>query len=195
MVLRETLLVEKLKNGDEKAFREIYDHYHRRLYYFSLRFNATDSAAREIVQEVFVKLWTNRQTLKADLSLGAYLYTIARHLNFKSLQQAARDLIFKQEMIYRTAARYHHVEQDLIYAEYLRIAEDAVEQLSPERKLVFNMSRVEGLTPKEISKRLDISVSTVKNRLVEARKHIKSHLHERAGLPVFILLFFETCFF
>jgi RNA polymerase sigma-70 factor (family 1) len=194
IVVSEAQWIESLKKGDEKAFRKIYDQYHRRLYYFSLRFTATDEAAREIVQEVFMKLWTNREAINPDLSLQGYLYTIARHLNFKSLQHAARDLILREEMIYRCAGRYHDSEDEVIYAEYLKIAEDAVEQLPPHRKLVYRMSWQDGLSPQEISRNLNISVSTVKNHLVEARKDIKEHLLLYADIPVGMVLFISACF-
>lgn len=186
--------VERLKKGDEKAFRKIYDLYHRRLYYFSLRFTVSDEAAREIVQEVFLKLWTGRKAINPDLSLLGYLYTIARHLSYKSLQKTARDLVLKEEMIYRCAGWYHHPEDEVIYVEYLKIAEEAVELLSPHRKLVFRMSWQDGMSHQEISKNLDISVSTVKNHLVEARKDIKEHLLLYADIPVGMLLFFNICF-
>jgi RNA polymerase sigma-70 factor (family 1) len=181
--------IERLKDGDEKAFKKIYDHYHARLYYFSLRFMCTDEAAREIVQEVFVKLWTNRHAVDATLSLQGYLYTIARHLNYKSLQETARDIALKEEMIHRYAGLYHHHEDEITYNEYMRIAEDAVDQLSPYRKLVFRMAWKDGMTPQEISINLDISVSTVKNHLVEARKYIRERLLLKADLTVGLLLF------
>ena len=111
---------ERLKKGDEKAFRKIYDCSHARLCFFSLRFTGADESANEIVQEVFVKLWTNRHAINSDLSLHYYLDTIARHLNYKSLQPTARDLVCGEEMIYRYAGRYHHVEDEVIYAEYLK---------------------------------------------------------------------------
>lgn len=186
--------IERLKSGDEKAFRKIYDLYHRRLYYFSLRFTASDEAAREIVQEVFMKLWTNCKSINPDLSLLGYLYTIARHLNYKSLQRTARDLALREEMICRCAGWNHHTEDEVIYAEYLKIAEDAVEHLSPHRKLVYRMSLKDGMSHQEISRDLDISVSTVKNHLVEARKDIKEHLLLYAKIPVSMLLFFNICF-
>lgn len=181
--------IERLRDGDEKAFKKIYDHYHARLYYFSLRFMCSDDAAREIVQEVFVKLWTNRHAVDAGLSIQGYLYTIARHLNYKSLQKTARDVALKEEMIHRYAGLYHDQEDDVLYSEYLKIAEDAVDQLSPHRKLVFRMAWKDGMTPQEISINLDISVSTVKNHLVEARKYIRERLLLKADLTACLLLF------
>lgn len=186
--------IERLKSGDEKAFRAIYEKYHRRLYYFSLRFTATEEAAREIVQEVFIKLWTSRHSVNNDFSLYGYLYTIARHLNFKLLQRTARDLALRDEMLYCSDDRHHRSEDEVIYAEYLRIAEDAVEQLPSHRKLVYRMSWQEGLSPQEISRNLDLSVSTVKNHLVAARKAIKKHLLLYADIFVSVLLLINTHF-
>lgn len=189
ILIDEQQWVEDLKKGSEKAFRKIYDHYHTRLYRFSRRFMGTDEEAKEIVQEVFLKLWAGRQSVNTALSLQGYLYTIARHLNYKYLQRVARDLALSNEIIYRSARNYHHAEDELFYNEYMKIAEDAVERLSPHRKLVYRMSWKEGMTPQEISNSLDLSVSTVKNHLVEARKYIKAHLLLNADLSVWLLLF------
>jgi RNA polymerase sigma-70 factor (family 1) len=184
--------VERIKAGDEKAFRKIYDYYHSRLYYFSLRFVGTEEGAKEIVQEAFVKLWTHRQRINSDFSLQGYLYTIARHLNYKTLQQTARDLALREELVYRRADQYAQCDDEAIYNDYLKIAEDAVEQLSPHRRLVYRMSWKQGLSPHEISRDLNISVSTVKNHLVEARKKIKEHLVLNADLSVTLLFLLQV---
>lgn len=193
--LSESTWVAQLKVGDEKAFRKIYDLYHHKLYYYSLRFTNSGEAAKELVQEVFVKLWMVRENLNPDLSLQNYLYTIARHLNFKYLQRAASDLTLREEVMHRYAVHCNHTEDQVIYEEYLKIAEKAVEQLSPHRQLIYKMSRYEGLSYKEIAGNLGISINTVKNHLVAANKYIKEYLLVHTDIPVGVLILLTSCLF
>lgn len=181
--------VVRLKNGDEGAFRKIYDQYHHRLYQYTLKFTNASEMAKEIVQEVFVKLWMSHKYLNPELSLQSYLYTIARHLNFKFLQKVAHDSALKEEIIHCYTAQRNYIEDKLIYDEYVKIAHEAVEQLSPHRQLVYRMSKHEGLSHQEIAIRLGVSMNTVKNHLVDANKSIKEYLLLHTDIPINILIF------
>lgn len=193
--ISEAMWVAQLKEGNERAFRKIYDLYHHKLYYYSLRFTHSGEAAKELVQEVFVKLWMVRENLNPDLSLQSYLYTLARHLNFKYLQKAASDSELREEIMHHYTAHYINTEDEFVYAEYLKIAEKAVEQLPPHRRLIFKMSRYEGLSYKEIAGNLGISINTVKNHLVKANKCIKKYLLVHTDIPVGILILITFCLF
>lgn len=187
--------VAQLKEGDEKAFRKIYELYHHKLYYYSLKFTNSCEAAKELVQEVFVKLWMVRENLNPDLSLQSYLYTISRHLNFKYLQKAASDSTLRGEIMDRYVAHCNNTEDKLIYEEYLKIAEKAIEQLPPHRQLIYKMSRYEELSYKEIAGNLGISINTVKNHLVEANKYIRKYLLVHADIPFGTLILITSCLF
>ncbi|HEX4849350.1 MAG TPA: sigma-70 family RNA polymerase sigma factor, partial [Puia sp.] len=87
----ETLLVEQLIAGDEKAFGKIYAFYQSRLFLFAFRFTKSKSQAEEVVQEVFVRLWTKREQIRIEKNFSAYITRVAKNLILDGLKKAAYD--------------------------------------------------------------------------------------------------------
>ena len=184
----EKQIVKRLKQGDETAFRTLYDSYHPRLYSFSLKFVHDPEAAREIVQDVFLKIWSNRRTLNPQLSFPAYLFKIAKHENFKYLKNAARETSLKEELIRRALPLQFLPEDQLIFTEYQAMAEKAIQLLPPKRRLVFEMAQ-QGLTHDEIALELGISVHTVRAQLTHATQSVKDYFMRFAGVALTVALF------
>lgn len=182
-------IVKRLKKGDEQAFRAIYDSYHHKLYNFSLKFVHADETAKEIVQNVFLKIWHNRRKLNPQLSFQAYLFKIAKHENFKYLKKAARDASLKEELIHRCLSTAAPVEDDLLFSEYQAMASKAIALLPPKRRLVFELAQ-QGLTLEEIAQELGISVHTVRSQLAHATRSVKDYCLRFTGVILTIDLFF-----
>lgn len=181
----------KLKQGEEQAFRIVFDTYHHRLFTFSMKFVHDEETAKEIVQNVFLKVWRNRRKLNPALSFQAYLFKIAKHENFKYLKKAARDASLKEELIHRCLSATTPIEDDLIFTEYQAIANKAIALLPPKRRLVFEMAQ-QGLTHGEIARELGISVHTVRSQLAHATQSVKAHFLRFTGVILTIIL---CCFY
>ncbi len=179
-----TQLIIRLKNSDEKAFREVYDLYHHRLFHYSLKFTHSQEATQEIIQDIFLKLWTHRQNLNPHLSLQNYLYTLNKHENFKYLKQAAQQVALQEAIITRYQTDRSHTEDAVIYQEYMDIAEEAIGHLPAQRQLIFKMFRFEGQSSKEIAHALGLSNHTVRAQLVKATQYIKKHFYLRTGITL-----------
>lgn len=184
----EKLIIKRLKQGDEPAFRTLYNSYHPRLYSFSLKFVHDPETAKELVQNVFLKVWRNRRKLNPQLSFQAYLFKIARNENFKYLKKAAREDSLKEELIQRALPTQSPAEDQLIFTEYQEIAHKAIELLPPKRRLVFEMAQ-QGLTHEEIALELGISVHTVRAQLANATQSVKDYFIRFAGVALTIALF------
>lgn len=180
-------IVERLKQGDEQAFRIVFDTYYPRLLNFSMKFVHADENAKEIVQDVFLKIWHNRRKLNPQLSFQAYLFKIARHENFKYLKKAARDVTLKEELVRRCLSTASSGEDDLLFAEYQAMAKKAIALLPPKRRLVFEMAQ-QDLTHDEIAKELGISVHTVRAQLANATQSVKDTFLRFTGVTLSILL-------
>lgn len=184
-------IVKRLKQGDEQAFRTIFDTYHHKLFNFSLKFVHDEETAKEIVQNVLLKVWHNRRKLNPALSFQAYLFKIAKHENFKYLKKAARDASLKKELIHRCLSATTPVEDDLLFTEYQAMANKAIALLPPKRRLVFEMAQ-QGLTHVEIARELGTSVHTVRSQLAHATQSVKEHFLRFTGvvLTLALLLFY-----
>lgn len=171
-------LVMKLQNGSQTAFEGIFNRYREKLLFYSLAIVKTDGAGKDIVQETFIRLWTNRQKLDSGKSLSGYLHTIARNLALNHIKRAGYDRELK-EQIWRSiedAQQWIAAEEDLFARESTRLVQEAVDKLPPQRRLIFQLSREKRMTHKEIAIRLGISKNTVKNQMVSALKEIRAYL-------------------
>ena len=97
----EANLVLSLKEGDMKAFSELFDRYGRRLYHFSMKYFKSPADAEEIVQEVFFKIWSNREELSLLKSFDSYLFTIAKNGILNTIRKS------KSEQVYLNYKKLH----------------------------------------------------------------------------------------
>ncbi|MGN7721216.1 RNA polymerase sigma factor [Chitinophaga sp. 22620] len=176
----------RLAAGDEAAFTVLFYHYNRRIYPFVLRKVKSDSAAEEIIQETFLKLWASREQIAVMHSPDGYLYRIAVNLTLDHLRKQARNQDFLDTLKNSAWQAPAHIEQHLYYRETKLALEKALEQLPPQRKTIY-LLRQEGLTYEEIAAQLQISPNTVRNQLVSAFRSIREYLQGQ-GISMLIVL-------
>ena len=176
MELAEHISIDLLKKDDEGAFAEIYRRYAESLAGFasSKLFDLED--ARDIIHDVFVKLWRERGKLQVDRDLKAYLFKLSRY----RIVDKIRKNITREEyaaMVQALADRYEPgIEQQIAAKELQQSVEKALEELSPRVKEIYLLSREENLSIPEIADKLQLSEQTVKNQLSTALKHLRSSL-------------------
>ena len=163
-----------LQAGDEKTFTEMYHlHYAKLLGYFTKK-TRSEEAAVELVQIVFIKLWNFRHTLSEEFSFDTQLFNIARtclidYIRQQSLQKT-RLARLKQHKTTNTGHSDHSSFESDDYFNSL------VKSLPPVRKKVFTLSRVQGMSHKEIAAQLSISVNTVEDHMAKAIRRIRTLL-------------------
>ncbi len=176
LILTDLQLIDLLKKDDENAFSEIYSRYAGSLVGFasSKLFALEDS--RDIIHDVFVKLWQERTQLKVDRDLKAYLFKLARY----RIVDKIRKNITRREyaaMVDSLAVRYEAtIEQKIAAKEIAQSIETSLDELSPRVKEIYLLSREENLSITEIADKLQLSEQTVKNQLSTALKHLRASL-------------------
>lgn len=177
-----------IARGDEAAFRIFFDHYTPFIFTFVERLTKSRADAEEIVQDTFMKIWTNRESLPFIEKPVHYCYVIARNKALDSIRKAARDQrLLDQVWANITTAGDNSLENELTTREYYGLINQALSYLPKQKQLIFQMSRQQGLSHLEISQRLGLSKSRVNNILVEALKHVKSFLDQHS--PLLALVF------
>lgn len=184
----EKLLVQQLMAGNNKAFRKLFDTYRNDVYAYSISMLKTKVLAEEIVQDVFLKIWQHRDRLNPDLSFKSYVFTITRNLTFNLISKVANNRKLKEEVFYESQKSYSPIEDKIAETDYEIIKMKAIDQLPPKRKIIFEMSRNEGKSYDEISKELNISVSTVKGQMSKALATIKDFLQKHGDVTLLITL-------
>lgn len=179
-------LLDRLRQGDEGAFEQVYRKYGPWVYNFVYSLLYDKLLAEDLTQTVFLKIWEKRKTIDPELGLDAYLFAIARNLVYKETEN-------KLQMGCQLDARNCIVEdvdshiEEKIDAESLRsYIRHLIEQLPPVRKQIFCLSRYEHLQNKEIATRLSISEKTVENQITRALRFLRDKLSEDTH---FLLLF------
>jgi RNA polymerase sigma-70 factor (ECF subfamily) len=168
--------IEKFKAGDADAFDIIYHGYSKKLYRFALGLLKDHDISSEILQEVFVNLWVKREQVDASFGLDNYLFTItynAIRRHFKKISMEQRVIGYLQKI---STEIKNGTDELIIYHELLDLANNTIEKLPEKRKIVYKLSRQEGLKIKEIARTMKISPRTAETHLAKALKFLKKEL-------------------
>lgn len=175
-------------SGDH-SFRRLFDGYKNRLYGYVLAITHSTYIAEEITQEIFIKLWLCRDILGQVENLDGYIFTIARNKTLNHLRKAKFDEKLMKELQALAMSAANNVEERAQIVEYDRLLRDALGRLSPQRRLVYQLSRDKGLNHEQIADELRLSRNTVKNHMVEALRFIRHYFLEH-GSPLLLLIYF-----
>lgn len=185
----DNLLIDKVREGDNKAFEELYYKYSEKLFYFTIRYLKTKEDAEGLVQEIFIKIWENRTSLKKGLSFNAYLFTIARNAIFNIHRKSLNENAYKEYLRNYMDECHNKTENDVILSDMKRRIDKKIEKLPPQRKLIFQLSRTDGLSYREISKKLHISEKTVEAHMRLALKTLRAAVNSEIFLPLIFSFF------
>lgn len=184
----EKLIIQELVKGNKKAFRKIFDTYRDDIYGYSISMLKSKVLAEEIVQDVFLKIWQHRDRLNPDLSFKSYIFTITRNLTFNLISKVANNRSLVEEVFLTSQKSYNHIDDLISESDYEDIKRKAIDQLPPKRKIIFQMSRIEDKSYEEISKELDISISTVKGQMSKALMTVRTYLEIHGDVTLLITL-------
>ena len=176
-------IIISLKKGDRSAFRAIFNLYEKRLYAFVFTITKSHYSTEELLQEIFIKLWQEKETINTSLSFNAFVYTIARNLTYNHLRKIANQENLKQEF-WQNISSLNAVENQIIYSDYEDILEDILKQLPQRKRSIYILSKQEGKTNEEIADLLGISQKTVKNHLWKTLQTIKIQLQPHLGILI-----------
>jgi len=190
ILLQERDLLNRISQGDEAAFTKIFHHYGQLIWLFVLKKTKSETIAEEIVQEVFLKLWVKREIATDIEGLAAFLYTMAINKTYDYFKKVAGDSRKLENLWHQVqqAAPSNSVEETIDFRESMEIVNQAINQLPPQRKKIYLLNRIEGLSYDEIAQELNISKSTVSNQLVEATKFIREYVKGAGGATILFLI-------
>ena len=169
-------VLKRLGRGDDAAFVELYNKYSGKCYAFVKSLVKDEAVAKDLVQDIFIKVWTQREVISQVSSFDSYLFRMARnsilHLFYNKevrRRYIAREMLLQDGLVNRTSETIDESElQLLIYK--------TVSGMPPQRQKVFRMSRYYGIPNSRIALELGISMRTVENHLTAALKDIRCAL-------------------
>ncbi|MCW9706632.1 RNA polymerase sigma factor [Fodinibius salsisoli] len=190
-VVEEAFLVKKLKKSNKKAFDSLFRKYENKLYAFCYKLTQSHKEAEEVVQETFLKIWEKRRTIDENKNFESFLFTIARH----NIYNRARDKTYAyayenylKNQLDRKQKQNNETAESLQYQETWGCVKEAIERLPARRKEVFTLSRLNGLSNKEIADLTGTSVSNIENHINKALKLLRSYLSSHGIMNVFLVV-------
>lgn len=186
-------LVIRLQHDDVEAFDQAYQKYAGKLYAFGLKYLKSPADSEELVQNIFLKLWENRKTLRKDTSFKAYLFTIAYNDICKFFRKKKYYEQFILETFHNNPDGSYSIEGRIDSRSVLDKVQQLLEKLPEKQKKVFMESRLEGKTAKEIADDIGITPGTVDNYIMEVSKLLKKKLAAEE-LSMVLLFFFMMPF-
>jgi RNA polymerase sigma-70 factor (family 1) len=173
----ERQLLNAAASGDEKAFRVLIETHWKRVYFNTLALVKSPAIAQELTQDIFIKLWQQRDKLTTVESLPHYIYVLGRNQTISFLRKKIADTspISPEAVIEDVLLPHLQLEAKDAY----KLVLEGIEQLSPQQKRIFHMSRIDGLSHEEIASRLQLSKNTVKVHMVIALNFMRTWIKER----------------
>lgn len=160
--------------GDEKAFRQFFDLYKERFYAVVMKMTGSDEVAKDIVQEVFMKIWEKRESLTAIDNPSSYFFTAVYRRVYHYYQKVALERRVHQNL---TAEESVNMTEEMVLAhESSHLISEAISKLPAQQQMVFKLSKQQGLSREDVARQLKISPNTVKNHLAGALKFIRYFL-------------------
>lgn len=186
----DTVLTNKIKQGNNQALKKLFDRYHKQLYYMSKHYLKNNELAEDAVQDVYLKLWKKRESLDTSLSIEGLLFTMLKNrvLNMIRDEKNRKKIIEEAKKTVQKEECTSVVEEEIIYSEYEDFLDKAVNNLSPAEKEVFKLRSFEGLSNEEVAVKKNVSTHTVKTQYYLSSKFVRNYLKKHAGLYTAILM-------
>lgn len=184
------LLLQKIQDeDDQQAFKQLYQLFFFRLYQFAYSYVRSKENAEEVVNDVFLTLWQNRGTLNTINNINVYLYVAIKNASLNYLRKKNHALPLSIDDLAVPHLNFVlNPELIMITRELQSLIRGAIEQLPPRCKIIFKLVKEDGLSYKEVSSILGISVKTVDAQLYIALKKLAHILQsvrtESSGISV-----------
>lgn len=183
----EPQLILSLKNGSYKAFERIYEMYAKRLFAYSVQFTKSQEESEEIVQDVFMRLWTNRAKIRQEDTLRSLLFIMTKHYLINAFRTKINQPEYEEYIQYINERSVDDASCQLEYQEFVAKFRAILKTLPETQQKVITLSKIEQFSNKEIADKLSLSEQTVKNQLSLGLKTLKEKL---GSLGVYLMLLF-----
>lgn len=183
----EPQLILSLKNGSYKAFERIYEMYAKRLFAYSVQFTKSQEESEEIVQDVFMRLWTNRAKIRQEDTLRSLLFIMTKHYLINAFRTKINQPEYEEYIQYINERSVDDASCQLEYQEFVAKFRAILKTLPETQQKVITLSKIEQFSNKEIADKLSLSEQTVKNQLSLGLKTLKEKL---GSLGIYLMLLF-----
>lgn len=182
------ILVNRLRNGDESALTELYNKFWQALFISAYNVLKDKEMCEDIIQDIFMNIWNNREKLEIHISLKSYMYACTRYQVFNYFKKNKDKLHVEIFDDIDKRLQYTTPETQMMHNELVQQINLIIETLPEKCRLVYKLSREEQLSHKEIAERLNISTKTVENHITKALHVIRLSMGSTASIAMVLWL-------
>ena len=185
-------LLNKVSQGDQQAYAVLFHRYFDRIYTNAFHFTKSQDLAKDICQEVFIRVWNYREKLREVNSFEAWLVTITKNFIRNTLKKKVLP-VSNEEYLLAYLQDMSPSEQEVMEVkEWETKLHSAIDQLPPQMQTAFRLSRFQGLSHEQIARKMNISRVTSRNYIARALLFLRKYLQEHGDqLGLLLLLFFS----
>jgi RNA polymerase sigma-70 factor (family 1) len=174
--LQDKRLISRLKAGDNEAFEQLFKKYNQKLFNFCYRMLRSKQEAEEVVQNTFLKIWENRNSLDESYSFSSFLFKITQNKVFNEFRSKLNQRYYREYIAEYAEILENDTEKSINFAELEKTIKNLLEMVPERRRQIFLLSREDGLTYKEIARKLDISENTVDTQIRKTLDFFRQNL-------------------
>lgn len=189
MQTAESDILTQIKAGDTGSFEQVYHAHCKALVRYANTILKNQDEAEDIVQQLFVGLWTKRDSLEVNTSLKSYLYKAVHNSSLNRIKQLQIKEGHNNQIEYVTEKYALSPNAVLDGKEVQEAIDTAIGELPDQCRIIFTMSRYQGLKYQQIADQMNLSVKTVENQMGKALKYLRTRLHDYLPSVIVMLLF------
>jgi len=167
----------------ELVFTSLFKEHEYKLFTFAFRLTKSEQLAKDIIQEVFLKLWDHRASIHEINNIEYWLYRLTENKAIDFFRKANAEQRLRMAIWYNVREIVNDTQLQVEAREFNNIIKNAIDKLPPQRKIIYQLNRENGMNYQEIASKLKISSNTVRNQLAAAVKSLRKLI--RAGLSLF----------
>ncbi len=186
-----TVLITRLRNGDDSCFKEIYELYHFKVFCFVKKYAAQQSDAEDITQNVFIHLWKYRTKIDPSVELDSILFKSCKQEISKWYKKQNRILSVEDSQLIKELDSAEEAEADL--SSKLEKIEHLLQQIPEKRRKIFTLHKFDEMSYKEIADEMGMSQSAVANQISKTLQYLRKNSVESHELYWFALFFINHC--
>jgi len=186
----ELRLLKKISQGNELAFKLLFEQYRNQLFSYLFKITKSAETAEEIVLDVFLKIWHGRQTITQIENFDQFLFRIAHNKAIDFLRSLKRNPVIQQDVwnLMQEPKSLENADSNLLLKNTEAIIGQAIDNLSPQRKKVFQLHYHQAFTNEEIAQKLNLTKNTVRNHLCSSVEFIRKYISLNVELIIFVIL-------
>ena len=181
-------LIALLKVGNNEAFTELYDRYHDGICRFVVRYLKSTELAEDICQNVFLKIWEQKEQSMQIIEFGAYVFTIAKRQSLDFLKRAAVEQTAMSVVLNNYRPLLNTIEDDHQTNEYMVFINKVLSDFPEQTRRVFHLCRQENRSYDEAAEILGISRHAIKKHMVRSMRILKDAAESEMGVTLSVLL-------